>query len=146
MPFVFGTSPSAGSQIKVSISSTMTIINGCEGIPAFGGVKGNYETTPIDATAKTFADDVPDPGEITLTGTWDSLDPGQAHLLASSQAIGTVDAFEVDFTKKPGASTAAKATFNAYVLGFQVATAKNKAQMFTAKIKLTGPVTVTATT
>jgi len=32
------------------------------------------------------------------------------------------------------------------VLGFQVATAKNKAQMFTAKIKLTGPVTVTATT
>src|ERR1700730_13229011 len=112
MPLAYGASPSSGSSIKVSITSVMTIIKGAEGIPPFGAMKATYDTTTIVDIAKTFQDDVPDNGEITLTGPWDSTDPGQAHLEASANVLGVVDAFEVDFVLKPGAATAAKATFS----------------------------------
>jgi hypothetical protein len=140
----FDFSPSAGSKISVTIASTPTLIHGAEAIPEFGPEKGVFETTAIDDTAKKFGGDVPDPGDLTLTGIWDSTDPGQVYMLTSSQTPGATEIFTVDFQKKAGATTAAKAVFSALVLSFKTSATKGGGQKFTSKIKLTGPVVYTA--
>lgn len=142
MSFQF--SPSAGSKISVSISSTMTEIKGAEAIPEFGAEKGVYEITTISDTAKSFGADLPDYGEITLTGIWDSTDPGQVYMLASAANAAAVEAFQADFTKKATATTAAKGVFSGLVLSFRVSATKGGPQKFTSKVKLTGAVTWTA--
>lgn len=140
----FGYSPSATSKISVKISSSYTEIKGAEAIPEYGAEKATYDTTSIADAAKTFGDDLPDYGELTLTGIWDSMDAGQAHLAASATTAGVVDDFQVDWAKKGSATTAAKDVFNGIVLSFKKSGAKGGPQKFTSRIKLTGAVTATA--
>ena len=137
-------SPSAGSKISVSINAAMTEIKGAEAIPEFGAEKGTYEVTAISDVAKFFGDDLPDYGEVTLTGTLDTTDPGQARLNASSAVAGVVDSFSVQFAKPPGGTTGALGTFSGLVLSYKPSAAKGAAQKFTSKVKLTGAVNWTA--
>jgi len=140
-PYKF--SPSAGSVLKVSINSNFVKIAGCEGIPPIGPTKGTYETTAIDDLAKAFGDDLPDGGEITLTGPLDTTDPGQAHLMSAAGVVGAVDSFQYTAAKPATGTSGAIATFNGIVLSFQVDATQKKAQMFHRKVKLSGAVNFT---
>ena len=71
-PYKF--SPSAGSKLAIQINSNYVVIAGCEGIPEFGAEKGTYEVTAINDVAKSFGDDLPDYGELSLTGSADTTD------------------------------------------------------------------------
>jgi hypothetical protein len=138
----FQYSPSAGSKISVSISSTMTVIKGASGIPAFGPNSATYDTTSIDDSAKSYGKDVPDPGKFKLTGIWDSTDPGQAYLYTAAGTPNQVDSFEVDFQKKQNATTAAKATFSAVILSFQFSAEKGKPQSYECEVQISGAITL----
>ncbi|MCE5256870.1 MAG: hypothetical protein LLF89_08515 [Spirochaetaceae bacterium] len=142
MSFAF--SPSAGSKLYVQINSNYTEISGAEGIPEFGAEKGTYDITSIGDSAKSFATDMPDYGEVTITGIWDSTDAAHAHLLTSAASSASTDVFKAEFAKKAGGSAAASAIFSGLVLSFRVSAAKGSPQKFTSKIKLTGAVNWTA--
>jgi hypothetical protein len=133
-------SPSAGSKIEIQVNSNYVPIAGCEAIPEFGAEKGTYEVTAISDAAKFFGDDLPDYGEITLTGTVDTTDPGQARLLSSAGTAGVTDTLRATFAKAPGGTSGAIGTFSALVLSYKVAATKGKAQTFVSKVKLTGAV------
>src|ERR1035437_2532444 len=139
-------SPSAGTTLAVTIANSVTTISGCEAIPEFGAEKGTSDTTAINDAAKSFGADLPDYGEITLSGIWDSTDTAQAHLMTSAASAQTVDVFTATFAKKSGGTNAAVAVFNGLVLSFRVSATKNNAQKFQSKIKLTGAVSFTAAT
>jgi hypothetical protein len=137
-------SPSAGSKIEIQINANYVPIAGCEAIPEFGAEKGTYEVTAINDVAKYFGDDLPDYGEITLTGTADTTDPGQARLMSSSGTAGVVDSLRATFAKPPSGTAGAIGTFSGLVLSYKLAATKGKAQTFQSKVKLTGAVNWTA--
>ena len=137
-PYKF--SPSAGSKLAIQINSNYVVIAGCEGIPEFGAEKGTYEVTAINDVAKSFGDDLPDYGELSLTGSADTTDPGQAHLIASSSSAGVVDLFQATFAKPASGTSGAVGLFSGLVLSYKLSAAKGKEQTFTSKVKLTGAV------
>lgn len=140
----FGFSPSAGSKISISVNATFVEIKGAEGIPEYGAEKGVYETTTISDAAKSFGSDLPDNGELSLQGIWDSTDPGQVALMAAALDPAAVSSFKVDWAKKSGGTTAASDTFSGLVLSFRKSAAKGGPQKFTSKVKLSGAVSSTA--
>jgi len=130
----FTSTPAAGSAIAIELASgTFTNIP-CEGIPEFGLEASSIDATMINDTAKKFTVDTPDPGEISLTGDWDSRDAGQAALLAS---VKSQKNFKVTF--RSGAS----ATFAAVILSFKVSASKGSNEKYNSKLKLSGDVTYT---
>lgn len=133
-------SPSAGSSTAIQINANYVVIAGCEGVPEFGAEKATYEVTAISDVAKFFGDDLPDFGEITLTGAADTTDPGQARLLASAAAAGVTDLFTSQFAKPAGGTTGAKGMFSGLVLSYKLSAVKGGAQKFSSKVKLTGVV------
>lgn len=140
----FGYSPSAGCKISIKVNANFVEIKGCEAVPEYGGEKAVYETTAIADAAKTFGDDLPDNGEMPLGGIWDSTDPGQAALDAASRVAGVVSDFQVEWSKKGSAATAAKDLFSGLVLSFRKSAAKGGPQKFSSKVKLSGSVSSTA--
>lgn len=132
--------PAAGSKIAVLINATFVTIPNVEGIPEFGPMKGQYENTAINDTAKSFNTDLPDPGNIPLVGSWDSKDPAHAYLLAAAANEGAAESLKVTF------HSTAMATFSAHVLSFRTSGAKGADEKFSCDLKVSGPVTYTAAT
>lgn len=129
----------AGSVLAVKINANYVNIPGVEGIPEFGGESAEYENTAINETAKTFNVDIPDNGTMAIGGSWDSKDATHSHLLAS-QASATTDDFQVTF------NSGAVATFSALVKSFKVSAAKGGDEKFSASLRISGTVNITAAT
>jgi len=121
----------AGSQIAIN----GVVIQGAEGIPAFGGKRAWIESVPINSNAKQFVADIPDYGQFTLAGERQKTDAGQNALLAASQAIpGVAQPFVVTY------STTEVATFQGIVGSFEVTAAKGQTVRFASDVKVTGAV------
>lgn len=130
--------PAAGAVLQVNISSAWMTIPGLEGIPEFGPEKTYYENTAIDDTAKTFGADLPDPGELTITGSWDSKNTAHAYLESQARNTSASDAFQVVF------HSGAKSTFTGLIGAFRTSAQKGQDEKFSAKIRLSGAVNYVA--
>lgn len=130
----YAASAASGAKIQVNINSALTTIPGVEGIPAFGAEKSQIETTPIDATAKTFIGDVPDYGEVTLNLMWDPADTVHQYLATSAATPAKSEGFKVIYGSN-------NATFAGEVMSFKPSFNKGSAKVAECKIKLSSAVT-----
>ncbi len=127
--------PATGTIFQITISSVPTNIKN-SGISAFGSIKAVIDNTALEASAKTFLDDVPDPGNITTQVYIDHSATVTAYLQTAANTTGQVDAFTVS-----PSGTTKKYTFNGFVMKFQPVMMKGQAQMADLEVKLTGPIT-----
>lgn len=132
--------PAHGTKMAVKINGNYVNIPGLEGVPEFGPQAAEYENTAIDDEAKTFGKDLPDPGDMTITGSWDSKDTSHDYLMDCATNGHENDDFQV--TYKSGA----KAQFLANIMSFRTSAQKGKDEAFSSKLKLTGSVNYTAAT
>jgi len=128
----------AGSKIQVTINGNFVDIPGVEGIPEFGPSKGEYENTAIDDLSKTFGDDIPDNGSLSLTGSWDSKNAAHAYLLTRANTASTTDTFKVVF------HSGATATVTGKCMQFRTMAAKGQDEKFSINVRLTSVVNYTA--
>lgn len=136
----FTKTPAAGSYIAVKIGTVYTNIPGVEGIPEFGPEAAEYENTAINDTARTYNKDLPDPGDVTIGGSWDSKDTAHAYMLGCATNGHTNEDFKITF------KSTATAQFNGNIMRFRTSAAKGQDEKFSCRVKLTGPVTYVAAT
>ena len=92
---VTGAIRSAGTQLKVRISGTYTLVQDGRGGAGLGGESPEIEVTPIDETAtRHYLVDLPNPGELTWRMNYVPGQTVQNYLLAAWKA-GTKEAFQV---------------------------------------------------
>lgn len=133
--------PAARSYLQFLIGTVYTNVPGVEGIPEFGPEKKEYENTAISDSTKTYGQDLPDPGDLVITGSWDSQDATHAGLLASAANVSAVaDGFKVVYHSN------ATATFSAFVMSFRTSAQKGADEKFSTRLKLSGAVTYAART
>lgn len=132
--------PAAGSYMQIKINGNFVTIPGVESIPPFGPKKSFYENTAIDDAAKTYNADLPDPGEFTITGSWDSKDAAHAHMLASAADVDATD--EIKTVWNSGATS----QVNVLILSFVTSGQRGQDEKFECNMKLSGTVNYTAAT
>lgn len=129
--------PTAAAGSTIAINGV--VIEGVEGIPEFGGERAWIESVPINATAKQFVADIPDFGEITLSGERQKTDSGQNALRTASAAVpGVAIPFVVTMSGSGDVGS-----FNGIVGSFRVSAGKGQTQRFSSKVKLSGAVSWT---
>lgn len=126
--------PARGSYLQVNTGSSLVTIPGLESIPEFGPEKSFYDNTAIDDTARTFGVDLPDPGEMTITGSFDATNVAHNYIwqTANNASITTTTPFSATF------KSTAVYTFAAYILSCKVSGAGGADEKFTARLKLSG--------
>jgi hypothetical protein len=129
--------PAAGGKLGININGAYVNIPGLEGIPEFGPEKSYYENTAIDDVAKTFNADLPDPGEFTLTGSWDSNNVAHQHMQAQSINASASDEMTAFF------KSGAKAKVTGMIGSFRVSGQKGQDEKFSCKVRLSGAVNFT---
>lgn len=133
-------SPSAGTIIAVNINGNFTTIPGVDGCQPFGSVKAMIDTTPLDATAKTFTGDVPDPGSMKFAVMLDVSDATHGYLNTAAATPGQTDQWKVTPSKQTG--TPKTYAFNGELMSFQPSFVKGQAHKADCEVKITGPITL----
>lgn len=128
----------AGSKLQVLINATYVDIPGLEGIPEFGPEKAEYDNTAIDDLSKTFGDDIPDNGDLTIMGSWDSKNAAHAYLLSRANTASTTDSFKTLF------HSGATALFSGKCMRFRTSANKGQDEKFSTRIRLVSVVNYTA--
>lgn len=126
--------PSTGTLFQVNISSVPTNIPNT-GVAGFGAIKTVIENSPLEATAKTFIDDVPDPGSIKTKVFVDHASTVHGYLFTAANTTGQVDTFIIS-----PKGTTKKYTFSGIIMSYQPDFTKGATQMADLEVKLTGPV------
>jgi hypothetical protein len=91
-----------GSEVKVTITSTKTLINGCKSF-AFGG-SSKPTTIPFTAINDTAAKKKTgrmDYGTLTLPIYFDPTDTVHTYLMTQANTPGTADHFDIKLTTTP---------------------------------------------
>jgi hypothetical protein len=111
----YAASHTAGTLVKIKISGTYTLIPGLQNFTNDGGEKGEIDTTPLNATAKTSVGGTPDYGTWTGELAWD---PGDTVHQALAARYATTPAPTEDFEITMTDVGAATVQFFGYIKRF----------------------------
>lgn len=136
----FTKTPAGGSRIQLQVGTVFTNIPGVEGIPGFGPDKQEYENTSISDAGRTYGTDLPDPGELQLSGSVDLRDSTHLQLSQNAANVLSSDNFKVIW------ASGAQATFAGKVMSFRISAQRGQDEKFECRVKLSGVVTFTAAT
>lgn len=134
----FTPSAAKGSKIEVNnVNGSFVVVEGASAIPRFGKKPAWIESAPINATAKYYAADIPDPGELEIVGERQKTDPGQASLLAWANGANTA----LQTTQlKMTFSTGDIANVTVVVGGFEMSADQGQMVKFYVPCKISGDV------
>jgi hypothetical protein len=128
-----------GTQLKVTITATPTLIQGVQSFSGPTGSKPEIEYTSISDTAAKFKAGKPDFGTISFQIAWDPAEAAHAHLLTSFNTAGSTDAWTITCSDVGAAAI----TFNAAVNGWSWSFDKDAVAMVDVSARLSGVATVT---
>lgn len=128
-----------GTQLKLTISSTPTLVPGVESIDISGGQKKTIEVTALSDTAAVFVTGLPDLGTLGFTLFWDPANTVHQALYTAYTTPNSVSAFTITCSD----AGTADITFNASVNGWDWPLGKDQGAQVKVSAKITGSVTVT---
>ena len=128
-----------GSQVKVTISSTPTLIPGVRTAGFSGSTKPTIEYTAISDTAAKFKTGRPDFGSFNFTIAYDPADTTHQYLLTRYATAGTTDAWTITLSD----AGAAAVTFNGSMQTFDLQLEGQQVGLVSCTVKLDGAITVT---
>jgi hypothetical protein len=128
-----------GTQLKISITSTQTLIPGVDTFDISGGQKKTVEVTALDDTASKFVAGLADFGTLNCTMFWDPANTVHQRILTQYNTPNSSDSFEV-VCADAGAATI---DFSAVINGFEFPFGKDAGAQVKWTAKLSGPITVT---
>jgi hypothetical protein len=129
-----------GTLLQISISTVYTTIANRVTVTPAEGTRNKIETTDLDDDAETSVSGIERGGEYTVEGNYDPGNATHAYLWSSFKS-GTDQALKLVLAN----AAASEADFTAWLSGFQIGAATvDGYQKFTAKMQVTGEVTITA--
>jgi hypothetical protein len=128
-----------GTQLKVTISASPTLIPGVQSFSGPTGTKTTIEYTAISDTAKKKKGGKPDFGTVTFTIAWDPADTTHAYLLTAYNTAGSTDTFTI-LCSDAGAATM---VFSGSVTGFAWKFDKDAVSLVDVTVEVSGAVVVT---
>jgi hypothetical protein len=128
-----------GTELKVTISATPTLIPGVQSFSGPSGSKPQIEYTAISDTAAKFKAGKPDYGSVQFQIAWDPADAAHQHLLSQFNTAGSTDAWTITCSDAGDASI----TFSGSVDGWEWSFDKDNVAMVDVSVRLSGAVTVT---
>ncbi len=132
---------SQGSQLKVTISSTPTIIPQIQALAGPSIITDYKEITTLSSPSafKEFMPIMKDPGPVTFDIVWNPADVGATHeYLRTANANSTLETF----TEVTTHATPKTITYTAYVAKFEYSAATGDVWKVKVELKVTGAVTV----
>lgn len=131
----------AGLQLSLNISSTLTNIAGVESLTITPGSKPQIDTTPINSNVATSVVGISPPATASASLFWDPGDTGHARLLASHGTTpAPLEKWQINCTD----AGSAVITFNGYIQQFgPLQFEKNGASKASITIAIDGAITVT---
>ena len=134
---------SQGTLININTSTSTTMayvaIGNVKEFSGFDGSAAELDKTNLSSSAKELMQGLPDWGNFTVSGDWDSADAGQAALRANYVAR-TAQTFQVLVAGSSGTSKVY--TFSAFVKKFSLSGGVDKILQMSADLRITGGVTL----
>lgn len=93
MPYAASTT--AGTQLKLDISSTYTNVPGVQSIQGSGAQKTKVEYTALSDTGKKFLGGIPEYGQLAIVLAWDPADTVHQAILTAAQAANSTSNIKV---------------------------------------------------
>jgi len=91
----YDASTTAGTQLKLDISSTYTNVPGVLSIQGSGAQKTKIEYTALSDTGKKFKGGIPEYGELSIEVAWDPSDTVHQALLTAAQTSNSTSNIKV---------------------------------------------------
>lgn len=128
-----------GSQLKVTIAASPTLIPGVMNLSFSGAQKTEIEHTAISDTAKKYKGGKPDYGNCTFDIAWDPADAAHQYLLTQFNSAGSTDAWTLTCSDTGAASV----TFSGSLMEWNMSFEKDNVAKVGCRVKLSGGLTVT---
>lgn len=141
MPLTSAATPSQGVTFKKSAGTAIAFLNSIDGLEVKAST---IDTTALDTVGgyKTFIQGFKEVSDVQLGGSYSSKDHDV--FMTDFTAGGSI-AYEIQFPIAGGATTGAKWTFSAIVVGFKTKAAVESVISFDVTLKVVGaPVFVSA--